>query len=154
MKNPMTVLIGLKKCLEEHINDYTSQNNELEVSIPQITPDMIQIETPDIDKLKYNNTIFLVPDYQSQQPQTICTSRNDNNVKVWIFCKRDQNANLVARACCLYSSVLQVIMNHRTLDATVDLCEFTSSDFYPALTASNTMAAFEINLTCTYIMPK
>ena len=154
MKNPMTVLIGLKTCLEKYINEYLEGNNELQVSVPPFTVDQIVIDTPDIDKLAKNNMIYLIPDYQTMQPQTTCTSRNDNSIKVWLFCKRDKNENLVARACCIYSSILQVILNHRTLDGAVDLVEFTNSDFYPAITASNTISAFEINLTCTYIMPR
>ena len=143
---------SLRQTLIEHINDYLQDNNTQNVAVPEITPDMIKIDTPDLDKLPYSNTIWIVPDYITHQPETTCMVRNTDNVKVWVLCKRDKNENLVGKACAIYSSILQTILNYRTLMTGVNLADFQSADFYPAITASTTMVGFEINISLMYAL--
>lgn len=152
MKNIVSAMQALRNCLIEHINDYIAENNTQEVAVPVITGDMVRIDTPDIDKLPYSTMIYIIPDYIQHSPESTCMVRNTDNVKVWVFCKRDKNENLVGKACAIYSSILQTILNYRTLMTGVNLADFQSADFYPAIAASNTMAAFEINISLMYAL--
>lgn len=152
MKNINTAMIGLKDCLVNHLSEYIQENNNFEVAIPEISEKQIIIDFPDIDKLPFSVTVYIVPDYSSQSNQTTCHILNSDTVKVWIFAKRDKQENLIAKSSCVYSAILQTLLNHRTLDGKINVLDFESADFYPSVTASNTVAAYEITLSLKYVL--
>ena len=150
MTNVVTAIKALKKILVDHIAEYLPQNNELDVPVPEITEKNIFIENPDIDKLPCSNTIYLVPDFSSLQNFTTCSITSSDTVKVWIFCKRDKSENLIGKAVMIYSAVLQTILNYRTLGTFNGVVDFQSADFYPAVTATNNLAGYELTLSIRY----
>lgn len=152
MKNIAYALQAVKDCLLNHIAEFIPENNLFDVSIPTISKDNIVVDFPDIDKLPNSTMIYIVPDYSAQQPQTTCTQLNDDYIKVWLFCKRDKQENLVARVTTISSAIMQTILNYRTLDNKVNLCDFQSSDFYPAVTATSIISAVEITLDVKYVL--
>lgn len=151
MKNTIEVYEGVRDCLLNHINEYLHSNNPYDVEVPELEEKNFAIDFPDLDKIPQQNMVYIVPDYLELNPQTTCTKIVDNNVKVYIFCKRDSHDNLIKRASTYFNAICQVCIKHTTLDNTVNLCELRSADYYPSVTASNTIAAFELNLNLKYI---
>lgn len=152
MKNNLTALQALKDCIAKHINEYITENNNFNVKLNAIKDNQIFVEFPDVDKLPLNETIYIIPDYTDLEPQTVCTMLNNDSVKVYVFCKRDTNKNLLAKASTIASSILQVVIKNTTLDGKVNLCELESLDFYPSVTATEGISAYEISLTIRYVL--
>ena len=150
MTNVVMALKALKKTIVDNIADYLPQNNELEVPIPEISEKNVLIENPDIDKLPYSVTVYLVPDYSSLQNFTTCSITSSDTVKVWIFCKRDKQENLIGKSVMVYSAILQTILNNRTLGKFNGVVDFQSADFYPSISATNTLSGYELTLSIRY----
>lgn len=151
MKNTIQVLDGVRECFANHINDYIDSNNPFDIKVPEMKNEYIKVDFPDIDSLPYQNTIYIIPDYIELSPQTTCTQMVDNNIKIYIFCKRDKHDNLIKRASTYFNALCQVCIRYTSLDGAVNLCQLESCDFYPSVTADNTIAAYEINLNLKYI---
>ena len=151
MKNTLAVYDGVRDCLLRHINDYLNQNCPYDIIVPAIEDRNIQVDFPDLDKIPQNNMIYIIPDYFEITPQTVCTNLVTSAIKVYIFCKRDNHDNLIKRASTYFNAVCQTIMRYPTMDGAVNYAEMTSADYYPAVTASNTIAAYELNISLRYI---
>lgn len=151
MKNQIEVLEGVRQFIADNINTYLNQNNPFNIVVPELSDKQIIVDFPDIDSLPFANTIYIIPDYMELNPQTVCTNIVNNNVKVFIFCKRDKHDNLIRRSSTYFNALAQVCIRHTTLGGAVNLCELGSADFYPSVTADNTIAAYEVNLTLRYI---
>ena len=151
MKNTIEVYDRVRKCFLDHINDYLGENNPYDVSVPKITEANIKIDFPDIDALPQQNMIYIVPDYLELQPQTTCSQMCDNNVKIFIFCKRDKHDNLIKRASTYFNAICQVCIRYTSLDGSVNLSQLGSADYYPSVTADNSISAYEINLQLRYV---
>ena len=153
MKNTIEVLEGVRKFLADHINDYIDNNNPyLDLKVPLMKDSDIVVDFPDIDNLKSSNMIFILPDYMEIEPQTTCTSLMNNNIKIFIFAKRDKHSNLVRRVSTYLNAVMQVFIRFTSLGGAVNLAELLNCDFYPSCTADNTIAAYELNVSLRYVL--
>ena len=152
MKNTLEVFERVKQFIQEHINDYLDENNPFAVKVPKLTKDNFEIDFPNIDKMPQQNMIYIVPDYMVLSPQTTCTNLMDNNIKLYIMCKRDAHDNLIKRASTYFNALCQVCIRYTTLGGAVNLCELGSADYYPSVSAVNTIAAFEVNLNLKYVL--
>ena len=151
MTNTLEVLERVKQFISENINNYLDENNPFSVKVPKLTKDNIIIDFPDIDKLPYQNCIYIIPDYMELAPQTVCTKIMQQNVKIYIFCKKDQKDNLIKRASTYFNALCQVCIKNTTLGGAGNLCELGSADYYPSVSAVSMIAAFEVNLDLKYI---
>lgn len=151
MKNTIEVFERVKQFIQDHINEYLDENNPYAVKVPKLTKDNFAIDFPDIDKMPQQNMIYIVPDYMNLSPQTTCTTLMDNNIKLYIMCKRDAHDNLIKRASTYFNALCQVCIRNTTLGGAVNLCELGSADYYPSVSAVNTISAFEVNLNLKYI---
>ena len=151
MKNTLEVYDGVRDCLSRHINDYLNQNCPFDITVPAIEDSQITVDFPDLDKIPYNNAIYIIPDYYEIQPQTVCTNLVTSAIKIYIFCKRDSHDNLIKRASTYFNAVCQTIMRYPNMEGAVNYAEMTIADYYPAVTASNTMAAYELNVSLRYV---
>lgn len=151
MKNTIEIYEKTRECFVNHINDYLNQNCPFDVTVPALEDKNIVIDFPDLDKIPHQNMIYIIPDYFEITPQTVCTNLVNSMIKVYIFCKRDSHDNLIKRASTYFNALCQTVMKHPTLDGAVNLCEMTSADYYPSVTASSTVAAYEVNINLRYV---
>lgn len=152
MKNTISVLEGVRKFLAENINKYIDNNNPfLGVKVPELEDKNVMVDFPDIDSLPFKDTIYIIPDYFEINPQTTCSQLVDNNIKIYIFCKRDKHDNLIRRSSTYFNALCQCVIRDTTLGGTVNLAQLGSCDYYPSVTAENTISAYEINLDLKYI---
>ena len=152
MKNTLAVYDGVRDCLSRHINDYLNESNcPYDIIVPAIEDKQIVVDFPDLDKIPQNNMLYIIPDYFEITPQTCCTNLVTSAIKVYIFCKRDNHDNLIKRASTYFNALCQTIMRYPTLDGAVNYAEMTSADYYPAVTANGSIAAYEVNVNLRYV---
>lgn len=151
MKNTLAIYDGVRDCLVKHINDYLNNNCPFDVIVPSIEDKNVVVDFPELDKIPFNNTIYIIPDYFEISPQTVCTNLVTSAIKIYVFCKRDAHDNLIKRASTYFNAVCQTIMRYPTLDGTVNYAEMTSADYYPAVTANGSISAYEINVNLRYV---
>ena len=153
MKQTIEVLEGVRKFLSEHVNDYIDNNNPfLDVKVPALKDKEIMVDYPDIDSLPSSNTVYIIPDYMEVNPQTTCSYLMNNSIKVFLFCKRDKHDNLIRRASTYANAIMQVFIRYTNLGGAVNLCEIQSADFYPSVTADNSISAYEITVSLRYVL--
>lgn len=151
MKNYVSVLENVKDFIADHINEFLDENNPYTVKVPKLKKENFVLDFPNIDTLPYQNSIYIIPDYINTTPQTTCTTLVDANIKLYIFCKKDQKDNLVKRASTYFNALCQVCIRNTNLGGAVNLCELGSADYYPSVSAVSMIAAFEVNLNLKYI---
>lgn len=146
MKTEMEVLERLESLIPrgliEHLRD--------EKIKADITEKNVKIDFPDIDNMRKDNMLYIVPEYENIEELTVSSDRAEFEVKVFIISKKGNSESLVKRVFDLYTAFYLFMRSDPTLNGFIDWSRITDMDYYPALTASSTMVAIEVTLTLSW----
>ena len=145
MKTELQCLEQLKSVIAAQIENYYAEADDREL-LEEITEDNVVIGFPELDSMKKNTMFYITPDYEEIQDLSMGTDYASMNATVYIMCKGSKNETLIKKVFGFYTALYALIRDNQTLDNYVDFSKITSMDFYPAVTASTTMAAIETNV--------
>lgn len=146
MKTEMEVL----ECLESLIPRGLIEHLRDEKIKADITEKNVKIDFPDIDNMRKDNMLYIVPEYENIEELTVSSDRAEFEVKVFIISKKGNSESLVKRVFDLYTAFYLFMRSDPTLNGFIDWSRITDMDYYPALTASSTMVAIEVTLTLSW----
>lgn len=146
MKTELQVLDQLKKVIAEQLNDYYSEVDDREL-LEEISEANVEIGFPELDSMKKNTMFYINPDFEEITDLSMATDFASMNSNLYIMCKGAKNEVLIKKVFGFYTALYALIRDNQTLDDFVDFSRINSMDFYPAVTASQTMTAIEVSIS-------
>lgn len=146
MKTEMQVLERLAELIPEGLKEHlTDEKVKSDLSALNV-----RIDFPDIDNMRKDNMLYIVPEYENIEELTVSSDTADFEAKVYIISKRDKSEALVKRVFEIYTAFYLFMRSDPTLDGFIEYSRITDMDYFPSVTASQTMVAIEVTLTLTW----
>lgn len=146
MKTEMQVLERLAELIPEGLKEHLT-DEKVKADLSGLN---VKIDFPDIDNMRKDNMLYIVPEYENIEELTVSSDTADFEAKVYIISKRDKSEALVKRVFDIYTAFYLFMRSDPTLDGFIEYSRITDMDYFPAVTASQTMVAIEVTLTLTW----
>ena len=146
MKTEMQVLEHLSHLIPDGLKNHLV-DEKIKDGISELN---VKIDFPDIDNMRKDNMVYLVPEYENIEELTVSSDRAEFETKVFIISKKGTSEALVKRVFDLYTAFYLFMRSDPTLNGFIDYSRLTDMDYYPALTASSTMVAIEVTLILSW----
>lgn len=146
MITELQVLNKLKDVIVNQLGDHYNEDEEYHDLLEAITADNVEIAFPKLDSMKKNTMLYIQPDYEEITDLSMGTDFASMNATIYIMCKGGTNETLIKKVFGFYTAFYSLIRSNQTLDDFVDFAKINSMDYYPAVTASQTMTAIEVTL--------
>ena len=140
MKAEMQVLEHLSSLIPSGIKPYLTDDK---VS-SDFTSLNAKIDFPDIDNMRKDNMLYLVPEYENIEELTTSSDTASFEVKIYIISKKGTSEALIKRVFDIYTAFYLFMRNNPTLDGFIDLSRITDMDYYPSIMPSGTITAIEV----------
>lgn len=146
MKTEMQVLERLAELIPEGLKEHLT-DEKVKADLSDLN---VKIDFPDIDNMRKDNMLYIVPEYENIEELTVSSDTADFEAKVYIISKRDKSEALVKRVFDIYTAFYLFMRSDPTLDGFIEYSRITDMDYFPSVTASQTMVAIEVTLTLTW----
>ncbi len=144
MKTELQVLDRLKETIATQLGEYMDESEE--DVLEAITEMHINIDYPDVDRMRKNTMFFIQPDYENLEQLSMGSDLATMQVTLFILCKGASSEKLVRGVFSYYTACYLLLRKNQTLDGFIDFARITDMDYYPAVTASATITAIEVGL--------
>jgi hypothetical protein len=144
MITEMQVLEKLKEIISTQVG--ASVPDEDEGALGEVTEKNIEIDFPDVDRMRANTMFFIQPDYENLEQLSMSSDLATMQITIFILCKGASNQQLVKRVFGYYSALYILLRNNPTLNGFIDYTRITDMDYYPAVTAASTITAIEAGI--------
>lgn len=145
MITELQVLTQFKNVIVEQLANYYDQDEEYRDLLEEISEANVSIGFPEIDSMRKNVMFYIQPDYEEISDLSMGTDFASLNATVYIMCKGSKNETLIKKVFGYYTALYALVRNNQTLDGFVDFTGINSMDYYPAVTASQTITAIEVS---------
>jgi len=145
MITELQVLNQFKDVIVNQLANYYDQDEEYHDLLEEISEANVTIGFPEIDSMRKNVMFYIQPDYEEISDLSMGTDFASLNAVVYIMCKGSKNETLIKKVFGYYTALYALIRNNQTLDGFVDFTGINSMDYYPAVTASQTITAIEVS---------
>lgn len=106
----------------------------------------VLVDCPDPDSMRKDTMVYIQPDYASYQELTTSSDEAILETRVFIMCKGADSGTLVRRVFSLFSALYSMLKSDMTLGGSIDSSRITDMDYYPVVTASQSLVAIEVKV--------
>lgn len=146
MTNEIDILNGLKEVISRELNNY------LDNGIEHINEKAVEIDAPDVDRMKYSTSIYIQPNYSSYENLTVRSDFAEGRYAVFILCKRDTQTNLTIKTLSYAKALYECLKKNPTLNEVSDFTMIESSDFFMRVEGNENIKGVEISVVVQYAM--
>ena len=144
MSKQYTALTALKNFLPLHMDAAPAIN---------LTAAQFVIDYPDSDNLKYPTMVYIVPENETMEYESINTICVTMNVKIYILLRSIPMATMIQNAYEYYAALVNAISYDETLDGAILEANVTGAEFYPVVVGLTKTAGIEISAILKYERP-
>lgn len=141
--NELDVMDRLVEVIQTHLNEYLPEGYS-------IVPGQVILDFPDVDKMPYNVSIYVQPEYSENEPLTDCSDEVAFRLVVFVLCKRDTQSNLTRKYFTYYNSIYHLLRNNTTLDELIPRTDVISTDFYPDIEGNPNVRGSKITVATIF----
>ena len=145
MTNEIDILNGLKEVISRELNNYLDE-------IEHIDERAVEIDAPDVDRMKYPTEIYIQPNYSSFENLTVRSDFAEGRYAVFILCKRDTQKNLTIKTLSYAKALYECLKKNPTLNEVADFTMIESSDFFMRVEGNENIKGVEISVVVQYAM--
>ena len=142
MKTEMDVLRRLKETIETQLNNFITN----ESIVGKIDKNNVVIDFPDVDNMPRNTMFYIEPESEQIENLTVCSDQAQMGATVYIMLKKDKHETLIEKVFEYFNYLYCLLRSNQDLDSFIDFLEITNMEYFPAVTASNTIVAIEATL--------
>lgn len=146
MTNEIDILNGLKEVISRELNNY------LDDGIEPINEKAVEVDAPDVDRMKYPTSIYIQPNYSSFENLTVRSDFAEGRYAVFILCKRDTQTNLTIKTLSYAKALYECLKKNPTLNEVSDFTMIESSDFFMRVEGNENIKGVEISVVVQYAM--
>ena len=146
MTNEIDILNGLKEVISRDLNNY------LDDGIEPINEKAVEVDAPDVDRMKYPTAIYIQPNYSSFENLTVRSDFAEGRYAVFILCKRDTQTNLTIKTLSYAKALYECLKKNPTLNEVADFTMIESSDFFMRVEGNENIKGVEISVVVQYAM--
>lgn len=146
MTNEIDILNGLKEVISKELNNY------LDDGIEPINEKAVEVDAPDVDRMKYPTSIYIQPNYSSYENLTVRSDFAEGRYAVFILCKRDTQTNLTIKTLSYAKALYECLKKNPTLNEIADFTMIESSDFFMRVEGNENIKGVEISVVVQYAM--
>ena len=144
MTSELDIMNGLHDVLIRDINDYTSN------AVEGMDDKSIVVDFPDVDNMRKPTMIFIQPNYSDYEALTYSSDQTSFTMSVFLVAKKASSKVLQDKVFALYDGLYKLLKTNNTLDSIVDWVGVNSMDYYPQLTATETVKGIEVSIQCVF----
>lgn len=144
MTSELDIMRGLHDVLIRDINDYTSN------AVEGMDDKNIVIDYPDIDNMRKPTMIYIQPNYSDYEPLTYSADQTSFTMSVFLVAKKASSTVLQDKLFALYDGLYRLLKTNNTLDSIVAWVGVNSMEYYPQLTATETVKGIEVSIQCVF----
>ena len=144
MTSELDIINGLHDILIRDINNYTSN------AVEGLDDNNIVVDFPDPDNMKKPTMIFIQPNYSDMESLTYSSDQTSYTMSVFIVAKKASSTVLQEKVFAVYDALYRLFKTNNTLDSLVAWVGVNSMDYYPALTATETIKGIEVSIQCVF----
>ena len=146
MTNEIDILNGLKEVISRELNNY------LDDGIEPINEKAVEVDAPDVDRMKYSTAVYIQPNYSSFENLTVRSDFAEGRYAVFILCKRDTQTNLTIKTLSYAKALYECLKKNPTLNEIADFTMIESSDFFMRVEGNENIKGVEISVVVQYAM--
>jgi hypothetical protein len=144
MSKQYLALTALKTYLPAHMDAAPCTN---------LTAGQFAIDYPDGDNLRYPTMVYIVPENETMEYESINTIGVTMNVKIYILLRSIPMATMIQNAYEYYAALVNAIGYDETLGGAILEANITGAEFYPAVAGLTKTAGIEISAVLKYERP-
>lgn len=144
MTSELDIMTGLHDVLIRDINDYTSN------AVEGMDDKNIVIDFPDPDNMRKPTMIYIQPNYADYEPLTYSADQTSFTMSVFLVAKKASSTVLQDKLFALYDGLYRLLKTNNTLDSIVAWVGISNMEYYPQLTASDTVKGIEVSIQCVF----
>lgn len=143
MMNELDVMERLVEVIQNHLNEYLPEGYSI------VTGQVI-LDFPDVDKMPYNVSIYVQPEYSEAEELTDCSDEITFRLDVFVLVKRDTQTNLTTKYFAYYNALYYLLRNNTTLDGLIPQTKIISVDFFPDIEGNPNVRGSKITVATIF----
>lgn len=143
MMNELDVMDRLVMVIQTHLNEYLPEGYS-------IVADQVILDFPDVDKMPYNVSIYVQPEYSEAAALSGCSDEITFRLNVFVLVKRDTQTNLTKKYFAYYNALYYLLRNNTTLDEFISETKVLSVDFFPDIEGNPNVRGSKITVATIF----
>lgn len=144
MTSELDIMTGLRDVLIRSLNDYTSN------AVEGMDDKSIVLDFPDPDNMRKPTMIYIQPNYSDMETLTYTADQTSFTMSVFIVAKKASSQVLQTKVFALYDGLYRLLKTNNTLDSLVAWVGVNSMEYYPQLTATDTVKGIEVSIQAVF----
>ena len=144
MTSELDIMTGLRDVLILSLNDYTSN------AVEGMDDKSIVLDFPDPDNMRKPTMIYIQPNYSDMETLTYTADQTSFTMSVFIVAKKASSQVLQTKVFALYDGLYRLLKTNNTLDSLVAWVGVNSMEYYPQLTATDTVKGIEVSIQAVF----
>lgn len=147
MKTDWDVLKAIKRSILNEMPEYFKEQEDAEDVLFALDDSQVVIDDYDIDNLPAKVSVFIAPDYEALEQDTVASSVCTYTVNVYCICKGMSKADLVRQAQSYKASMEHLFGCDQTLNGEVDFLSVTDSQWFSGVEGVGVARGYKLTLS-------